>query len=396
MSDNTSIIDATRTMLRALNDNPEGLESIWRGAATREQLENMVEVLELAQVSTAEKRHMQEAARLAAEREAKPKASFPHAVPAPATQRGANKAPATSSSSRRDATPPRSSARRRDVTPPPSVWADITDNPEPQPESEPQWLLDMAKHTLAEQMAKLKDKQEKEREELQATSERQLIERFRKETRTDKRDSDELDSADTDGGWPALEAKHPNFLRPRGRGPAMGSGEPASSSTTATSARREPTPTGAWTRETSVRRRDRIPLGIPERFSRDDKGRVDMSYRHYPTSELPPGHRRGKPAKGIGKGIHLQNVKDDCLIANPDFGGSLMPLVPEIGYVRCRSGEMTGRGRWDAKNEIFRCVILCPECEGDSCNQRQWTVYEQHGNHRCKTCHRQAGGEYSD
>ena len=202
MSDNTSIIDATRTMLKALNDNPEGLESIWRGAATREQLENMVEVLELAQVSTAEKRHMQEAARLAAEREAKPKASFPP----PATQRGANKAPATSSSSRRDATPPRSSARRRDVTPPPSVWADITDNAEPQPESEPQWLLDMAKHTLADQMAKLKEKQEKEREELQ------------KETRTDK--SDELDSADTDGGWPALEAKHPNFLRPRGRGPA--------------------------------------------------------------------------------------------------------------------------------------------------------------------------------
>ena len=38
-----------------------------------------------------------------------------------------------------------------------------------------------------------------------------------------------------------------------------------------------------------------------------------------------------------------------------------MPLVPEIGYVRCRSSEMTGRGRWDARNEIFRCVILCPK-----------------------------------
>ena len=83
-------------------------------------------------------------------------------------------------------------------------------------------------------------------------------------------------------------------------------------------------------------------------------------------------------------------------MANPDFGGSLMPIVPEIGYVRCRSGEMTGRGRWDAKNEIFRCVILCPKCEGDSYNQRQWTVYEQHGNHRCKACHREDGGEYTD
>ena len=180
----------------------------------------------------------------------------------------------------------------------------------------------MAKHTLAEQMAKLKEKPEKERDELQATTERQLIQQFRRETRTDRRqESDELDSADIDGGWPALEAKHPGFLRPRGRTPAMGSNDPATSSTTATSARREPTPTGAWTREISARRRDRIPLGLPERFGRDEKGRVDMSYRLYPTSELPPGHRRGKPAKGIGKGIHLQNVKDDCLIANPDFGG---------------------------------------------------------------------------
>ena len=110
-----------------------------------------------------------------------------------------------------------------------------------------------------------------------------------------------------------------------------------------------------------------------------------MSYRRYPTSELPPGHRRGRPAKGIGKGIHLENIRDDALVANPDFGNTLMPLVPEIGYVRCRSGEMTGRGRWDAKNEIFRCVILCPKCEGDSCNQRMWTVFEQHGSHRCKT-----------
>ena len=124
-SDNTSVIDATRTMLKALEDNPDGLESIWRGAATKDQLQAMVDMLELVQVSTADKRHMQEAAQLAAEREAKSKAkaSFP-----PASPRGANKAPATSSaSSKRQATPPR---RRRDTTPPPSYWADVTDTPE--------------------------------------------------------------------------------------------------------------------------------------------------------------------------------------------------------------------------------------------------------------------------
>ena len=29
-SDNTNVIDATRTVLRALEDNSEGLEAIWR------------------------------------------------------------------------------------------------------------------------------------------------------------------------------------------------------------------------------------------------------------------------------------------------------------------------------------------------------------------------------
>ena len=62
-SDNTSVIDATRTMLRALEDNAEGLEAIWRGAATKDQIQDMINMLELAQVSTSEKRHMQEAAR---------------------------------------------------------------------------------------------------------------------------------------------------------------------------------------------------------------------------------------------------------------------------------------------------------------------------------------------
>ena len=50
-SDNTSVIDAARTMLKALEDNAEGLEAIWRGAATKDQLQDMINLLELAQVS---------------------------------------------------------------------------------------------------------------------------------------------------------------------------------------------------------------------------------------------------------------------------------------------------------------------------------------------------------
>ena len=101
-SDNTSVIDATRTMIRALEDNTDGLEAIWRGAATKDQIQDMINMLELAQVSASDKRHMQEAAQLAAETEARSaaapaKTSFP-----PATPRGANKA--TTASSKRQAT----------------------------------------------------------------------------------------------------------------------------------------------------------------------------------------------------------------------------------------------------------------------------------------------------
>ena len=77
-------------------------------------------------------------------------------------------------------------------------------------------MLDMAKHTLAEQMAKLKEKQEKERDELQATTERMLIQRFRKEMRGDaNKDSDELESAASLGGQapqlPATKGSGPSY-----------------------------------------------------------------------------------------------------------------------------------------------------------------------------------------
>ena len=148
----------------------------------------------------------------------------------------------------------------------------------------------------------------------------------------------------------------------------------------------------------SQRRKDRRP---PENFVDrtfvDDRGRVDKTWRKYPTSELPIGHRRGANSKGYGKGIHMQHIVEDKLAPNPLFGGELMPVIPEIGYVRHRRGDMEiGRGRWDTKNDIFRCIIPCPACNQDTCNQRMWTMYEGHSPHLCKGCHRDAGGRYSD
>ena len=138
---------------------------------------------------------MQAEAQLAEEREArsKAKASFPTPT---ARARSANKAP--TASSKRQATPPR--PRNRDPTPPPSFWTDDVDTPA---EQEPQWMLDKAKHTLAEEMAKIKARQEAEREEIHANMEKRLLERFRQDTRQEN--DDELESADTDTQWPALE-----------------------------------------------------------------------------------------------------------------------------------------------------------------------------------------------
>ena len=72
---------------------------------------------------------------------------------------------------------------------------------------------------------------------------------------------------------------------------------------------------GAWTREVSQRRKDRRPpKNFVDRTFVDDEGRVDKTWRKYPTSELPIGHKRGANAKGYGKGVHMQRT-------NPLFGG---------------------------------------------------------------------------
>ena len=93
----------------------------------------------------------------------------------------------------------------------------------------------------------------------------------------------------------------------------------------------------------------------------------------------------------------MAKIVDDTLAPNPDFSMDMKPIVPELGFVRHRrTGRMTGRGRWDRKNEIFRCIILCPTCDQDVCNQRMWTVYDDHDTHDCRRCHEDKGYVYDD
>ena len=60
-----SLIDATRIMLKALREDPDKLESIWRSSATKDQINDMTELLNLAMATPEERRHYEESARWA-------------------------------------------------------------------------------------------------------------------------------------------------------------------------------------------------------------------------------------------------------------------------------------------------------------------------------------------
>ena len=69
--------------------------------------------------------------------------------------------------------------------------------------------------------------------------------------------------------------------------------------------------------------------------------------------------------------------------------GDAFLAIPAIGYVR-HADTITGRGRWDARNLIFRCVVQCPDCGKDACDRRVWYLLDNHPSHRCDACKREA------
>ena len=60
-----SLIDATRITLKALREDPDKLESIWRSSATKDQINDMTELLNLAMATPDERRRYEESARWA-------------------------------------------------------------------------------------------------------------------------------------------------------------------------------------------------------------------------------------------------------------------------------------------------------------------------------------------
>ena len=59
--------------------------------------------------------------------------------------------------------------------------------------------------------------------------------------------------------------------------------------------------------------------------------------------------------------------------------------IPERGFINYRYG-IQGRGRWDGRNDIFRCIVICQRCNASECNKRMWYQIDNHSSHMCEVC----------
>ena len=127
-----------------------------------------------------------------------------------------------------------------------------------------------------------------------------------------------------------------------------------------------------------------------------------------PLGSYPPGHEP-KGGKGHGKlkggqidYASLIDYEDLPLTQDSDLdlvcqlpgpttphAKALASMVPVNRYVH--AGErraVLGYGRWDSRNQIFRCVVLCPACRARACNRRMWWALDTHCPHFCDNCKR--------
>ena len=65
-------------------------------------------------------------------------------------------------------------------------------------------------------------------------------------------------------------------------------------------------------------------------------------------------------------------------------------FIPNFGAIIFEEG-VTGRGRYDTHNEIFRYIIHCPRCRADMCNCRMWYALDNRPQHYCRGCQQDLG-----
>ena len=102
-----------------------------------------------------------------------------------------------------------------------------------------------------------------------------------------------------------------------------------------------------------------------------------------------PGHGKGK---GVGKQTHAANppgpIMDEINRRDPDFDPA--EYIPNFGSIIFQDG-LTGRGRYDTHNQIFRCIVRCPRCRADMCNRRMWFALDNRPQHSCRGCQQELG-----
>ena len=120
-----------------------------------------------------------------------------------------------------------------------------------------------------------------------------------------------------------------------------------------------------------------------------------------PDSEKPPGALSGPghgKGKGVGKQTHAARAVDDAYGPGPimDEINPRAPTfdpaeyIPHVGSIIFQEG-LTGRGRYDTHNQIFRCIVRCPHCRADMCNRRMWFALDNHPQHYCRGCQQDLG-----
>ena len=119
----------------------------------------------------------------------------------------------------------------------------------------------------------------------------------------------------------------------------------------------------------------------------DRLGRVDVSYRGCPRQYLPAGARPGENLRRGDLSIRSEDAIREVLPPSDEDAleiASRMSYVriPERGFINFRYG-IQGRGRWDGRNDIFRCIDICQRCNASECNKRMWYQIDNHTSHMC-------------
>ncbi len=452
MSDNVSVIDAIKTIAKATQEDPENMVAMARGALHKEQIEAVATVFERLVI---EKTPLQAAATEQASSSAAARPSWADTTLAaegePDRGRRAwkgNKAPAsdellqastadtaapsvpdTTTTWRRVDRPPSRAASRqprrgRDITPHPLAFSSQEEVANMSPRSRARYDTEMVAIARRNELA---DRRRREQDKLMLELEADMVSKFRTAMAGMYGPADTAASSST-----PIPCKAPPLQRPTTPRRAEATGASSSSATQepqglplgpppsplpsgdgegrrATIDARGSYPDIPDMASAAVRRPSRkVPRSINRHNLRVDiRGRVDKTWRRFPLADRPPGAISGPghsvASKGAGKGVHADNARDDLLGPGPilDSYDPKRPgfdpgrYIPDVGSIVFVDG-LSGRGRWDTRNEIFRCVVRCPHCRYDLCNRRMWWSLDNHPQHFFKRCQRELNLDEGD